>query len=72
MTGNVDQWVEDWYDERYYASSPDQNPAGPASGQYRADRGGGWLGGTWWARTAFRNGEEIGLDFLGFRCVRSP
>ncbi len=72
MAGNVDQWVADWYDEKYYASSPDPNPAGPASGQYRAVRGGAWLGGAWGVRTAFRHWEEIGLDFLGFRCVRSP
>jgi serine/threonine-protein kinase len=74
MAGNVDQWVADWYDEKYYASSPAQNPPGPASGQNRVERGGAYLGSTWNFRTAYRDWEvpEFGLDFLGFRCVRSP
>ncbi len=74
MAGNVAQWVADWYDEKYYASSPGQNPAGPASGQYRAVRGGAWLTGAWHVRTAYRGNEDpgFGLDFIGFRCVRSP
>ncbi len=43
MTGNVWQWLHDWYGETYYAESPKDNPKGPASGQYRALRGGSWL-----------------------------
>jgi formylglycine-generating enzyme required for sulfatase activity len=43
MIGNVWEWVQDWYDPRYYAVSPTHNPRGPVSGQYRIVRGGGWL-----------------------------
>ncbi len=39
---NVHEWCSDWYDPDYYASSPERNPRGPASGQRKASRGGSW------------------------------
>src|ERR1700676_4246318 len=30
MLGNVSEWVSDWYDDKYYAGSPRQDPQGPA------------------------------------------
>jgi len=29
MIGTCVEWVEDWYDETYYANSPTKNPQGP-------------------------------------------
>ena len=52
MSGNVWQFVNDWYGRDYYAYSPTNNPAGPASGSimpdgkpYRGMRGGNWYNG---------------------------
>ena len=41
--GNVWEWVQDWYDQDYYRTSPLRNPLGPAHGQLRVIRGGSWL-----------------------------
>ncbi|HIJ85245.1 MAG TPA: SUMF1/EgtB/PvdO family nonheme iron enzyme [Magnetococcales bacterium] len=43
MTGNLWEWVADWYGADYYRHSPQRNPTGPASGTSRVFRGGGWL-----------------------------
>lgn len=43
MSGNVWEWVHDWYSPTYYAASPPRNPTGPPRGQLRVLRGGGWI-----------------------------
>jgi formylglycine-generating enzyme required for sulfatase activity len=42
MSGNVWEWVSDWYGKDYYKSSPRNNPKGPSSGESRVLRGGSW------------------------------
>jgi formylglycine-generating enzyme required for sulfatase activity len=71
--GNVWEWVQDWYDERYYASSPSVDPTGPPSGSGHVVRGGSWhQTATSW-RSAFR--RQYDPDYrgisIGFRLVLS-
>lgn len=40
MSGNIMEWCQDWYGEKYYSISPKTNPAGPLSGKERVMRGG--------------------------------
>ena len=70
--GNVAEWAADWYDDRYYYKSPERNPKGPSSGQYRVIRGGSWDGGPGSVRTAYRSGSTptSGDASIGFRCAQ--
>ncbi len=74
MTGNVWEWVNDWYAADYYANSPATNPAGPATGTLRVLRGGSWYeSGPGDLRAAFRNAKSPTQSFVnnGFRCALS-
>jgi len=43
MSGNVWEWVSDWYGARYYARAQYLNPQGPDTGLMRIVRGGAWV-----------------------------
>lgn len=74
MAGNVYEWVLDWYQADYYASSLPANPSGPAPGGYRVLRGGSWDGSEGNLRVAGRSYYVPGGRYLnvGFRCSFSP
>lgn len=71
MSGNVWEWVNDWYQSDYYSVSPPSNPPGPASGTPKVLRGGSWL--LFWdgVRAALRTGDYPVLrsNLAGFRCA---
>jgi formylglycine-generating enzyme required for sulfatase activity len=74
MAGNVWEWVNDRYSSSYYASSPAQNPPGPASGSYRVFRGGSWYDDTANLRASYRDDLTPGGAgyYVGCRAARSP
>ena len=74
MSGNVWEWVNDWYDDNYYSVSPPTNPLGPVSGTYRVLRGGSWNYNTNFARSSFRSYDwpDYAITNIGFRVARNP
>jgi iron(II)-dependent oxidoreductase len=81
MAGSVSEWVQDFYDEKYYANSPKKDPQGPEMGgegtaTARVQRG---------ASAGFDPGEDVELQLTwrwsqgqnggsshsGFRCAKS-
>ena len=71
MSGNVSEWVADWFAESFSASDV-RNPKGPANGDRKVIRGGGRFDAgyrmvatkRYYAEPATRNAE------IGFRCAR--
>lgn len=78
MYGNVAEWVNDYYGEDFYSSSPERNPRGPEQGEFRVVRGGGWSTAAGDIRSSFRGFSAsvddgcLVSDAIGFRCVKPP
>jgi formylglycine-generating enzyme required for sulfatase activity len=84
LTGNVWEWVHDWYDPAYYQTTAGaQNPMGPVNAQdptnlewryrHRVVRGGSFSGVPADLRTTyrFRLLPDMYASDLGFRCAKS-
>jgi formylglycine-generating enzyme required for sulfatase activity len=71
MSGNVLEWVADWYAADYYQNSPPSNPLGPGMGQTRVMRGGAWATERYYISSAGRWAWEPSFQHraLGFRCA---
>jgi len=86
MSGNVKEWVNDFYSPNYYAISPQVNPQGPLCCSYltRVVRGGSYLHAPAsygdWLSGSFRDsanpnnlpGNSLQQPDLGFRVARNP
>ena len=70
MAGNVMEWVQDWLGP--YGSQTLVDPAGPAAGRVKVEKGGWWGANLFVARTAYRHFEdppEYQDAHIGFRIV---
>ena len=72
LAGNVWEWTADFYDPRYYAMSPRDNPKGPNRGGRRVVRGGACCSMFGLPRAANRLAfpDDFADEDLGFRCAR--
>ena len=72
MSGNVWEWVWDWYKDSY-AGADSTDPTGPVDGVYRVVRGASYVDGAVSTRVANRDGRTPSHNVMlfGFRLARS-
>jgi formylglycine-generating enzyme required for sulfatase activity len=68
MLGSVEQWMSDWYDEKYYTSASVTDPPGASTGDTRALRGGFWNDNPR-VSSRFDNRIDLRYHIQGLRCV---
>ncbi|MBF0327632.1 MAG: SUMF1/EgtB/PvdO family nonheme iron enzyme [Nitrospirae bacterium] len=69
MSGNAQEWCQDWYHEDFYSKKIKDNPTGPSTGVIRVLRGGTFNDDKIYVRTTARNSSSPdGIDG-GFRLV---
>ena len=72
MVGNVWEWVNDWYDEKYYSRKNNtSNPVGPNIGISKVLKGGSWdyLGKNTRCSYRGKNYPKVNYHLNGFRCM---
>ena len=82
VSGNVWEWVQDWYSTKYFAASPGENPVNtvpdsdnPQGMPCRVIKGGSWLCNDCYCE-AYRPGgrmetsPDTSTNHCGFRCVK--
>jgi formylglycine-generating enzyme required for sulfatase activity len=72
MSGNVWEWVNDWFQPDYYAQNQNDNPQGPQQGDQRVIRGGSFTNGQDDLRVTRRikdDASRANRD-VGFRCAK--
>lgn len=69
MTGNVSEWVQDWFN--FYEESEQNNPSGPAYGDLKINRGGSCIASSKNCRNTYRslNSPNDKSGEIGFRLV---
>jgi formylglycine-generating enzyme len=74
MSGNVREWVQDWYDPEYYSIAPEKNPKGPENGILKVLRGGSWssFDADLTVTSRGKGGFALKTHGIGFRCARDP
>ena len=74
MTGNVWQWLSDYYEHGYYKERVRLNPKGPATGEKHLLRGGSWTSKPFYLRATnrFRSLPLYRVYDTGFRLAISP
>ena len=71
MAGNAWEWIADCYSETHYSRSPERNPKGPTTGEFKVLRGGSWGSNRTQMQCTYRyyaKPEYRGFN-IGFRCV---
>ncbi len=73
MTGNVDEWVWDWYGVYYPVYTIGRGPVGPPSGTNRVQRGCSWRSKSQFCRLANRSSDSPSEASFstGFRLART-
>lgn len=70
MSGNVWEWVSDFFDAGYYAKSPGADPKGPETGRHHVTRGGSYYSkAEEHLRFSYRKEQHEKANNVGFRCV---